>query len=119
MFRCGYRRLEARLLALPGVILTAAGAPRCSKHVHVSVEGADGEALLMNLDRRGVYASAGSACAAGTIEPSHVLLAMGLSRARAKASVRLSLGRGLDEAMLDEAAEHFEQAVLASRLVTA
>ena len=62
------------------------------KLVSVTVHGADGEALLMNLDLEGVFASAGSACAAGTSLPSHVLSAQGLGDADARASLRLSFG---------------------------
>ena len=108
-------RLEAQLLANDGVTLNAAGAPRSAKHLNVRVEGVDGEDLLMGLDAAGVYVSAGSACAAGTLEPSHVLLAMGLSKPQAKASIRLSLGRGLTDAMIDEAAAAFAEVVARCR----
>ena len=84
--------LEALLLRVPGVSVNGAEAPRSVKHVNVSVEGVDGETLLMALDDAGVEVSAGSACAAGSLEPSHVLLALGLSPRAAKASVRFSLG---------------------------
>jgi cysteine desulfurase len=104
-----------RLLALEGVGVNGLGAPRCPKHVNVRVWGADGEALLMNLDLLKVYASAGSACAAGSLAPSHVLLGMGLSPEEAKASVRFSLGQGLSAEMLDEAAQRFHRAVGMSR----
>ena len=79
------------------------------------MRGVDGEALLMNLDALGVYASAGSACAAGSLEPSHVLTAMGLSREAAKASIRFSLGYGLNETSLQEAAARFAEAVARCR----
>jgi cysteine desulfurase len=59
---------------------------------HLCVAGVDQEELLVLLDDEGVCASAGAACASGAIEPSHVLLAMGLSAADAKSAVRLSLG---------------------------
>jgi cysteine desulfurase len=78
-----------------------AGAPIGSKHLNLRVDGVDGEALLLGLDAEGIDVSAGSACAAGTFEPSHVLTAMGLSRDEARASVRLSLGRGVTEEMLE------------------
>lgn len=103
--------LERLLLEQPGVRLNAAGAPRGPKHLNVRVLGVDGEDLLMGLDGAGIAASAGSACAAGTLEPSHVLLAMGLSRAEAKASIRFSLGRGVTEAMLRYTAERFAEVV--------
>ena len=109
-------RLEARLLQLDGVSLNAPGAPRSPKHLNVRVAGVDGEDLLMGLDAAGVYVSAGSACAAGTLEPSHVLLAMGLTRREAKASVRLSLGRGVTDEMVDCAAEAFAEVVERCRI---
>ncbi|HXW34122.1 MAG TPA: aminotransferase class V-fold PLP-dependent enzyme, partial [Acidimicrobiales bacterium] len=59
---------------------------------HVRIEGVDQEELLFLLDEMGVSASAGSACASGAIEPSHVLLAMGLSADDARSAVRFSLG---------------------------
>ena len=104
-------RLEAQLLQVDGVSLNAPGAPRSPKHLNVRVAGVDGEDLLMGLDAAGVYASAGSACAAGTLEPSHVLLAMGLTRLEAKASVRFSLGRGVTDEMVDDAAAAFAEVV--------
>jgi cysteine desulfurase len=58
------------------------------------IEGVDGETLLMNLDVRGFAVSTGAACSSGNPEPSPVLLAMGLSRAEAQSSLRLSLGWG-------------------------
>ena len=103
--------LEARLLAVDGVSVNTGRAPRGPKHSSVQVRGVDGEALLMSLDVLGVCVSAGSACAAGSLEPSHVLTAMGLTRAEAKASVRFSLGHGVTEAVVDEAAAHFTEAV--------
>ncbi|HZW27735.1 MAG TPA: cysteine desulfurase family protein, partial [Trueperaceae bacterium] len=86
--------LETLVTRVPGVTVNGSQAPRSVKHVNVSVAGVDGETLLMALDDAGVEVSAGSACAAGSLEPSHVLLALGLSPAAAKASVRFSLGYG-------------------------
>ncbi len=112
-------RLEAHLVALDGVTPNAAGAPRSPKHLNVSVAGVDGEALLVGLDTAGVAASAGSACASGSLEPSHVLVAMGLSRSQARSSVRLSLGRGVTEEMVDVAAERFAEVVARCRAFAA
>lgn len=113
------RAFESVVLALSGVSLNGAGAVRSVKHTNVRVAGADGETLLMLLDEAGVYASAGSACAAGSVEPSHVLLAMGLDRGEAKASVRFSFGRavGLEDVL--EAARRLETAVERARAVAA
>jgi cysteine desulfurase len=65
----------------------------------------DGEMLLAGLDLAGVYVSAGSACTSGALEPSHVLLAMGVPRATAAATVRFSLGAETVEAEVDAAAD--------------
>lgn len=111
--------LEDRLTALPGVRVNGAEAARGVKHVNVSVAGVDGESLLMALDDAGVEVSAGSACAAGSLEPSHVLLALGLSPQAAKASVRFSLGRETREVDVVAAAERFGVVVERCRAVVA
>ena len=97
-------RLEARLTALPDLHVNGVG-PRGPKHLNVRVGGVDGEALLMALDDAGVEVSAGSACAAGSVEPSHVLTAMGLARDQARASVRFSLAATTTEQEVDVAAQ--------------
>ncbi|ADH63479.1 Cysteine desulfurase [Allomeiothermus silvanus DSM 9946] len=109
-------RLESALLALPGVELNGHPTHRSPKHVNVTAKGADGEGLLLNLDLMGVCASSGSACSSGSLEPSHVLTAIGRSKAEARASVRFSLGRYTTEAEVDEAARIFAQAAGRSRL---
>ncbi|AWR86608.1 cysteine desulfurase family protein [Meiothermus taiwanensis] len=109
-------RLEARLLALPGVVLNGHPTLRSPKHVNVTVQEADGEGLLLNLDLLGVAVSSGSACSSGSLEPSHVLLAIGRSKEEAKASVRFSLGRYTTEAEVDQAAQVFAEAVGRSRV---
>ena len=111
-------RLEARLLALPGVELNGHPTLRSPRHVNVTVKEADGEGLLLNLDLLGVAASSGSACSSGSLEPSHVLLAIGRSREEARASVRFSLGRFTTEAEVDQAARAFAEAVGRSRVHT-
>ncbi len=102
---------ESMILELEGVSRNGAAEFRGPKHLNVMVAAADGEALLMGLDAFGVYASAGSACAAGTLEPSHVLLAMGLSAEQARSSLRFSFGRGLSREQLTYAAERFAEVV--------
>jgi cysteine desulfurase len=107
-------RFEAAVLALPGVEPSLPpGAPRGPKHAHVVVPAlrGDGETLLMNLDAEGVWASLGSACAAGSLEPSPVLLAMGWAPQRARSAVRFSFGDDHTEADADEAARRFARAV--------
>lgn len=111
--------LEGSLTSVPGVRVNGAEAQRSVKHVNVSVADVDGESLLMALDGAGVEVSAGSACAAGSLEPSHVLLALGQSPQAAKASVRFSLGRDTTEAEVREAAARFAAVVERCRAVTA
>jgi Cysteine sulfinate desulfinase/cysteine desulfurase and related enzymes len=69
---------------------------RLPGNVHVSIPGAEGDALLMLLDAAGVDCSTGSACTAGIPEPSHVLLAMGVDERTARSSLRFSFGRTFD-----------------------
>jgi cysteine desulfurase len=95
-------RLEAGALALPGVTVNGAGAPRLSNTSNLHFENADGEALLIALDLEGIHISAGAACASGSLKPSHVLLAMGLTPAQAHASLRFSLGHDTTEAQIDQ-----------------
>jgi len=84
---------ELRLLAkIPGAQINCAGASRIGNTINISLPVEDSEGLLMLLDQQGVLASSGSACHAASLDPSHVLLAMGLDRRRAKRSVRFSLG---------------------------
>ena len=92
------RRRRDRLVAgvgdgLGGVVESAAGVERLPNIAHLRLAGVDSEALLVLLDDEGVCASAGSSCASGAMEPSHVLAAMGVARADARTALRLSLGR--------------------------
>jgi cysteine desulfurase len=103
-------RLEARLLSLPGARRNG-DEPRVPTTANISFEGVDAEALLVALDLDGVAASTGAACAAGGIEPSHVLKAMGFSPERVQSSLRLSLGRGTTEEEVDYAAGVIARAV--------
>ena len=85
-------RLEERLLAIPGARRNGDG-PRVPNTANVSFEGIEAESLLMALDLAGIAVSTGAACAAGAVEPSHVLRGMGLPAERVQGSIRLSLGR--------------------------
>jgi len=108
-------RLEAGLLSVEGVELNGHPKERLPKLVNVTVKGADGEALLLAMDLLGVAVSSGSACSAGSLEPSHVLLATGRSREEARASLRFSLGRFTTLEEVDRAIEAFREAVRRAR----
>ena len=97
-------RLEERLLALPGARRNG-GEPRLANTANVSFPGAEAEDLVMALDLEGIAVSTGAACAAGGVEPSHVLRAMGLPPERVQSSLRLSLGRCTTETDVDRAAD--------------
>lgn len=100
------RLADGVLQTVPGTRQTAVDAPRLPGTCHLRFEGVDQEELLVLLDEAGVCASAGSACASGALQPSHVLLAMGLTAGQARTSVRFSLG-------WSTTAHHVEQAVSA------
>ncbi|GLY03661.1 cysteine desulfurase [Actinoplanes sp. NBRC 101535] len=87
--------------AVPDVIYNGAEGDRLPGNAHFSFPGCEGDALLMLLDAQGVYCSTGSACSAGVAQPSHVLLAMGADDARARSSLRFTLGHDSVEADVD------------------
>jgi len=86
-------RLEDALLALDSAGVNGDGSPRVPQTLSMYFDGIDGESLVIALDLKGLAVSTGAACSSGAIEPSHVLMAMGLSPDRARASIRFSLGR--------------------------
>lgn len=107
-------RFERGLLAaLPGARINARGAPRLPNTSSLTVPGIDADALLLNLPE--VMMGIGAACASGAIEPSHVLLAIGLSRDDAHATVRASLGRFNTEEEIDRAIALIAERALALR----
>ncbi len=98
-------RLEARLGDALDVTINGAGVRRVPNTSNVTFHGADGEGIVIALDLSGVAVSTGSACSSGRVEPSPVLLAMGLSPEDARATVRFSLSRFTTEEEVDAAAE--------------
>lgn len=105
-------RFEARLRErVADIRVNGGGAPRAPHVSNLSFLGVESEALLMRLDMDGLAVSAGSACAAGAIEPSHVIAALGLPEEWTRGVIRFSLGRLTTTAQIDRAAEVLEQAV--------
>lgn len=88
----------ARVLEqVPGAILNGHPTRRLPNNAHFCFPGVEGEPILLGLDMEGIYASSGSACSTGSLEPSHVLTAMGLPPDIARSSVRFTMGRGTTE----------------------
>lgn len=95
-------RLEKGLLAaVPGTGVNGEGAPRAANTSNIWFENLEGEALVIALDLKGIAVSGGSACHSGATEPSHVLMAMGMDKTRARASLRFSLMKTATEADID------------------
>lgn len=113
-------RLEGGLVsAIPGCVVNAAGAFRMANTSNLRIEGVDGERLLIALDLQGISASFGAACQSGATEPSHVLLAMGLTAGDARSSVRFSLSRLVTEEQIHQALEIIPRVVARLRAVDA
>ena len=94
--------LETGILGrVPDTGVNGAGAPRTPNTTNIYFDGLEGEALVISLDLKGFAVSSGSACSSGAVEPSHVLLAMGLPAERARASLRFSLGASNNEEQVD------------------
>ena len=95
-------RLIEGLLKIPYTRLNGPrGDKRLPGNVNVSFEFIEGESILLSLDFEGVCASSGSACTSGSLDPSHVLLAIGLPHEKAHGSLRLTLGDGSTEEDVD------------------
>jgi cysteine desulfurase len=111
-------RLVEGLLRIPGAHLNGHPTERLPNNVNVSFEGTESETLLLNLDLAGIAASSGSACTAGSLEPSHVLRAIGLPEELARGSVRFTLGRWTTEEEVEEAIRATAEAVAQVRRVS-
>ncbi len=97
--------------SLPDITLNGHATLRLPNNVNISVPGVEGPTLLMNLDRKGVAASSGSACSSGSIEPSHVLKAIGLTDELASSGIRFTFGRHTTPEELERAAAILTQIV--------
>ena len=94
-------RLIAGLAEIPHSALNGDGRVRLPSNINFCFEGIEGESLLLLLDDKGVMASSGSACTSGSLDPSHVLLAIGRAHDVAHGSLRLTLGEDADEEQVD------------------
>ena len=94
--------------AFPAAVRNSDPALSLANTLNVSFPGLDGESVLINLDLAGICASSGSACMVGSIQPSHVLLAMGVPRDLTQATVRFSLGKGTTQDEIADAVRRIE-----------
>lgn len=94
-------RLIEGLQTIPSSKVNGSLSQRLPNNVNVCFQYIEGESMLLNLDLRGIAASSGSACTSGSLDPSHVLLAMGLTHEIAHGSLRLTLGRDNTESDVD------------------
>ena len=104
-------KLEAGILRIAGTRVNGSGAPRAGNTTNIRFEQVEGEALVIALDLKGVAVSGGSACHSGSTEPSHVLMAMGLDKNAARASLRFSLLKTATDADVDHVLRVVPQAV--------
>jgi cysteine desulfurase len=105
------RLIDGILQRIPDARLNGDREQRLPNNVNVSFEGVDGETVLLNLDMHGIAASSGSACTTGSTEPSHVLLAIGLTPEQARSSIRLTLGKDNTEQEIDRTLDVLEETV--------
>ena len=103
---------------VPGVSLNGHPILRLPNNINISVPGVEGEAMLLNLDLAGIAASSGSACSSGSIEPSHVLMAMHLPDNRLRSALRLTLGRSTSDGDLAYALDALVSTALRLREMT-
>lgn len=106
--------VEEVLQLLPEAVFTALDSPCLGSHAHLRITGLSAQVALINLDRLGVAASSGAACSSGSIEPSHVLLAAGMSEDEAAEGLRFTFGQGNTEWQAKRTALLLAEAVAAS-----
>jgi len=93
--------IDGILSSVDHVRLNGSRTKRLPNNVNVSFEFIEGESMLLLLDMKGIFASSGSACTSGSLDPSHVLLAIGLPHEKAHGSLRLTLGRDSTDGQID------------------
>ena len=103
-------QLETSLLSMvPGAVINGVGASRMSHTINISFPGINRQALLMAADFAGLAISTGSACASGSSDPSHVIIAMGASEEVVEGSIRISLGATTSQQEIDDSLTRFQQ----------
>ncbi len=105
------RLQDAVLNAMDSVGINGMGAKRVPNTTNIYFDHIEGEALVISLDLKGLAVSSGAACSSGAIEPSHVLIAMGIPYQRARASIRVSLGKQTKEEDIDFAVQAIPETV--------
>jgi cysteine desulfurase len=112
-------RLEAEVLSrVPQAAVNGSRSGRVPNTTNISFERIEAESLLIALDLEGIAVSTGSACSSGTLEPSHVLKAMGLGPSRSQSSLRFSLGAGTTDTHVDRVLDVLPGAVEKLRRLT-
>jgi cysteine desulfurase len=112
------RLQNAVLNAIEDAGVNGLDAPRVPNTTNFWFDHVEGEALVIALDLKGLAVSSGAACSSGAIEPSHVLLAMGLPHQRARASIRVSLGKQTTQEDIDFAAKIIPETVARLREIS-
>ena len=102
---------------IPDVVVNGRMEHRVAGNLNICIPGTDGETMLLMLDQEGIACSSGSACASGALDPSHVLLAIGVSRSLAKGSLRFSLGRPSTDKDVDAVLKALPKIVAQARKV--
>lgn len=105
--------------AIHNISLNGHPTQRLANNASISFEGVEGEAVLMMLDREGIYVSTGSACASGSLEPSHVLMAMGLDAEVAHSTIRFTFGKSNTKEEIDGMVETLRKVVKKLRSISA
>jgi len=109
---------NALLRAMDDVGVNGESAPRVPNTTNIYIDHIEGEAMVIALDLKGLAVSSGAACSSGAIEPSHVLLAMGLPHQRARGSIRISLGKQTTQEDLDFALQVIPETVARLRAIS-
>lgn len=109
------RLLEGIRAALPDVVVNGDMQHRVAGNLNICIPGTEGEILLLLLDQAGIACSSGSACASGALDPSHVLLSIGVPRDLAKGSLRFSLGRSSSDVDVDAVIDALPKIVTQAR----